>query len=65
MQGLAREVKGKTRGFAVMEVSGKLHFKKEVKMVNNQCPLDFITSKSLVTWRSTYSIKCIGGWGRV
>lgn len=46
-----------------MEGSEKLHFKKE-GMVNNQCLLDFITSKSLVTWGSICSIQCIGSWGR-
>lgn len=51
--------RGKTRGFVVMEGSEKLHVKKE-DMVNNQCPLDFITSKSLVTWGSICSIQCIG-----
>lgn len=30
---------------------------------NNQCPLDFIASKALVTWGSIYSIESVGGWG--
>lgn len=62
MQGLAREVEGKTRGFVVMEGSGKLHFKKE-GIVNNQCPLDFITSKSLVFWGRICSICVLAGGG--
>lgn len=34
LQGMAREVEGKTRGFAVMEGSGKLYFKKESMVYN-------------------------------
>lgn len=49
-------MEGKTRSFAVMKDSGKLHFKKE-GMVNNQSPLDLITSKLLVTCGSICSIR--------
>lgn len=63
IQGLAREEEEKQEAFVVMEGSEKLYFQKE-DMVNNQYPLDFIISKSLITWGSICSIQCMGSLGR-